>query len=331
VADPRELRFEEAADTAHCTQMSTHPHLRTRPPLRGAVSIARRLKHAAKRALGHGWRLGLYRGPSPLDLRPCDGNPIITRHDITDVHAGFVADPFLAPGGPGWYLFFEVYDLHASRGRIALAESADLQRWRYRGVVLDEPFHLSYPHVFHDSGHWWMIPETEAAASVRLYRAVEFPRRWVLVGELLSGLPFRDASVVHHAGRWWMFVETSADAAYDTLRLFSAPALTGPWAEHPDSPVVRGDATQARPAGRMVRHDGQLLRLAQDCAGAYGTRVGAFAVTDLTEQTYAEEYVSQVVGPTGEGWNAAGMHHVDAWRLPDGTWIAAVDGRRGRM
>lgn len=306
--------------------------VRTPPLPRGAVTAARRLKEAAKRVVGHGWRLGLYCGPSPLALQPCAANPILTRRDVTDVRAGFVADPFLAPGDPGWCVFFEVYDMRARRGRIALARTPDLRRWSYEGVVLDEPFHMSYPYVFRHAEQWWMVPETEAAASVRLYRAVQFPHRWSFERELLCGLPFRDASVVHDGGRWWLFVETSANAAYDTLRLYGAPALTGPWTQHPASPVVRGDATSARPAGRLVRHDGRLVRFAQDCATAYGTRVRAFAVTDLTERTYAERALAGVVvGPTGAGWNADGMHHVDAWPLPDGTWIAAVDGRRGRM
>ena len=29
---------------------------------------------------------------------------------------------------------------------------------------------------------------------------------------------------------------------------------------------------------------------------------------------------------TGNGWNAAGMHHVDAHQQPDGKWLACVDG-----
>jgi hypothetical protein len=30
----------------------------------------------------------------------------------------------------------------------------------------------------------------------------------------------------------------------------------------------------------------------------------------------------------GTGWNSEGMHHLDAQRLPDGTWLGAVDGWR---
>ena len=29
---------------------------------------------------------------------------------------------------------------------------------------------------------------------------------------------------------------------------------------------------------------------------------------------------------SGQGWNATGMHHLDAWQLDDGVWLAAVDG-----
>ena len=40
-------------------------------------------------------------------------------------------------------------------------------------IVLAEPFHLSYPYVFEWQGSHYMIPESGAAKSVRLYRASE--------------------------------------------------------------------------------------------------------------------------------------------------------------
>jgi hypothetical protein len=46
---------------------------------------------------GHWYALGLYAGPSPLELSPVPGirNPIFTYRDVTDVSAMFVADPFM--------------------------------------------------------------------------------------------------------------------------------------------------------------------------------------------------------------------------------------------
>jgi hypothetical protein len=114
---------------------------------------------------------------------------------------------------------------------------------------------------------------------------------------------------------------------HDTLRLYYADELTGPWVEHPKSPLVKGDASNARPAGRALVCDGKVVRFAQNSVPYYGTDVRAFEVTELTTRTYRERAVGRpVLGPGGSGWNACGMHHVDAHVLGDGSWIASVDG-----
>ena len=78
----------------------------------------------------------------------------------------------------------------------------------------------------------------------------------------------------------------------------------------------------------MLLHVGNLIRFTQDCFPTYGKQVRAFAITELTSSPYAEHEVtqSQVLVPESDGWNASGMHHVDAHCLEDGTFLACVDG-----
>jgi hypothetical protein len=117
-------------------------------------------------------------------------------------------------------------------------------------------------------------------------------------------------------------------AQYDTLRLFYADELTGPWREHPKSPVAEGNNRKARPAGRVRVIDGCPIRFAQDCYPRYGTRVRAFSISELNTKTYREKErpESPVLGPSGTGWNELGMHHVDPHEIAEGNWIACVDG-----
>jgi len=273
------------------------------------------------------WSIGIYRGDSPLALRPAVENPVLTARDVTDVAADFVADPFLLRDGGTWYLFFEVLESATQRGRIGLAESSDGLGWVYRGTALAEPFHLSYPYVFAWQGECFMVPETLDAGAVRLYRADPFPTRWRLAAELFAGR-FADPSLVCFDGRWWLFA-CPRPYEHDALCLWSAPAPAGPWREHPRSPLLTGDPRRARPAGRVLAHAGGLLRYAQDCHPFYGTAVRAFAVRELTATAYREEEAaaSPILGPAGSGWNGKGMHHVDPHPLPGGGWIACVDGR----
>lgn len=278
------------------------------------------------------WSIGIVTGASPLRLRHAPGtcNPVLTRYSVSDVRALFVADPFLIRVEDIWHMFFEVYNFDADRGEIAWATSRDGFAWTYQKVVLREPFHLSYPYVFEWQGRYYMIPETHQTESVRLYEAKAFPTDWVCTDTLLQGHRFADSSIFMSDDHWWLFTETSPALAHDTLRLYHAPALRGPWQEHPRSPIVRTNPHIARPAGRVVRDGSRFLRFAQDCSPVYGTRVRGFEITNLTPSTYRERPASfwPLFGPSWRLWTQGGMHHIDAQRLNSHQWIAAVDGWR---
>ncbi len=247
--------------------------------------------------------------------------------------AAYVADPFMLEVDHAWYLFFEVMDQdrRGGRGRIGFAHSANAVQWAYQHIVLDEPFHLSYPYVFEWAGEYYMTPECHQTRSVRLYKAAPFPSRWVYVATLVDGGEFADPSIVRFNDRWWLFASLgAAPRRAERLHLFSADHLLGPWNEHPSSPVINGDPHIARPAGRLIVTNGSVVRYAQDCHPIYGRQVRAFEITMLTARDYRERPLSRkpVLRPTGVGWNAIGMHHVDAHALPGGKWIACVDGWR---
>jgi hypothetical protein len=276
------------------------------------------------------WSIGIYAGNSPLELRPAPRitNPVLTRDDVSDVAAVLVADPFMVREDANWFMFFELLNWRTNKGEIGLATSNDGLHWRYQQRVLVEPFHLSYPYVFRDGHAYYMIPEARQSRSVRLYRAADFPTSWSFVGVLLKGTHLVDASVFRQAGRWWMLVGDTSDRSHDTLRLYFSSSVTGPWAEHPSSPIVIGDPSIARPAGRVIVEEGRVFRFAQNCQPWYGLDVRAFEITDLTPTTYVEVALSAspILAGGGERWKSRGMHHVDAQRCEDSSWHACVDG-----
>ena len=269
-------------------------------------------------------------GDSPFALRPPEHviNPVLARHDVSDVNAVFVADPFMLPVNDCWYMFFEVVNRKTKKGEIGLATSKDGFEWTYKQIVLAEPFHLSYPYVFDWDGEYYMIPESYQAGAVRLYKADEFPNQWRFVTSLLTGPYYADSSVFRYNNRWWLFTETNAEIKSDTLRLYYADELAGPWREHPKSPVVSGNAHIARPAGRVLVQEDGIIRYTQDCEPVYGTRVRAFEMTELTLTHYNERPLGDepILGPSGKGWNKSGMHHIDPHYLEKGRVIACVDG-----
>ena len=277
------------------------------------------------------WSIGIYAGESPFNLGPTSNthNPVLSSTDVTDLRAVFVADPFMIRANDNWYMFFEVLNQATERGEIGLATSSDGLSWTYQQIVLAEPFHLSYPYVFEWGGECYLLPETLGAQALRLYRAETFPTRWSPVASLVEG-SYADPSIFRREHKWWMLACTTP-YSHDTLRLYFADELFGPWREHPANPIVSGNKHNARPAGRVLTLDGKLIRFSQDCAPVYGTQVRAFEIQQLTATSYVEEEVrtSPILVASGAGWNAVGMHHVDAHLCEDGSWIACVDGRAG--
>ncbi len=274
------------------------------------------------------WSIGIYRSSSPYTFSTQHRwvNPVLTAEDVTDAPAEFVADPFLAREGPTWYLFFEVCNSDTQQGDIAVASSRDTRRWKYDRIVLDEPFHLSYPYVFACEGDHYLIPESFEANAIRLYKATDFPHQWSFVGNLIENNDFVDPSIVRFDGRWWIFVSTVREG--DALRLYYADDLMGPWTEHPKSPVARASENVVRPGGRVLEYEDRLIRYQQDLDPTWNHQVWAFEVTELTTTTYEEKRLSAepILAASGSGWNEKAMHHIDPHQVGDGEWIASVDG-----
>lgn len=289
-------------------------------------------KRARRTALSHPdvWSIGIYTGASPFKLSPEPrvSNPVLSRGDVSDVPAAFVADPFMVRVDGLWHMFFEVMNSRSDKGQIGLAVSANGLSWEYRQIVLDEPFHLSYPYVFEWKGEHYMIPETLEPRAVRLYKADSFPTSWRLVGTLIDG-EYADPSIFRFQDRWWLFACTTP-YQHDTLRLYFADDLLGPWVEHPRSPIIERNDRIARPGGRVLVFDDRVVRFTQDCYPMYGSQVRAFEISPLSPIEYSEREAleSPILKGSGNGWNRSAMHTVDLHPTRDGRWIACVDGMR---
>ncbi|MCC7299686.1 MAG: hypothetical protein IT583_01245 [Verrucomicrobia bacterium] len=279
-----------------------------------------RANHLLRREL---WSIGIVRGETPFQLA-VPGNPILRARDITDTAARMVADPFAVQESGQWYLFFEIDSVSTHQGEIGLATSTDTTNWVYQQIVLDEPFHLSYPYVFKWDGVYYMIPESHKANAIRLYRADPFPTHWTHVTDLIQG-DYQDPSIVRYDNRWWIFASTGQN---ENMEIFYADKLTGPWCAHPKNPVIPGDRTRARCGGRIREINGNLVRFAQDCLTRYGHRLQGFKITTLTLEDYKEQSLEEnpLLVPDGSGWNAYRMHQLDLYQTGTNSWIGFVDG-----
>ena len=274
------------------------------------------------------WTIGIYRSDSPFYFNKLQGwiNPLLRAEDVTDVRARFVADPFLVKEGETWNLFFEVYNNDTKQGDLAVATSKNTWIWDYEKVILDEAFHLSYPYVFQSDGNYYLIPESFEDNSIRLYKADPFPTHWSYVKTLVQGRDYVDNSIIYYGGKWWLFSSVTSN---DMLYLHYADSLTGPWKEHPQSPIVRQDVHKARPSGRLLVYENKLYRFTMDVNPPVGThQVMAYEITDMTTDSYSEQLAQErpVIKASGSGWNGQAMHQLDPVQVDSDLWIASVDG-----
>jgi hypothetical protein len=86
-----------------------------------------------------------------------------------------------------------------------------------------------------------------------------------------------------------MFAATrdGAGSWSDTLSIYSASEILGPWKAHCANPVLIDQAT-ARPAGAFVKRGGALWRPVQDGSAGYGTGIGLVEVLRLDHSGYEQ-------------------------------------------
>ena len=258
-----------------------------------------------------------------------EDRPVLTAKDTKNRKVAYVADPFLIFNNGIYYMFFEALKNGDGfkKGVIGLSVSKNLKRWKFKKIVLDEPFHLSYPNIFYWGGKFYMLPESQEAKSVRLYEADNFPERWKFVKTLLEGKNFVDPTIFYHKNKFWMFL---SDTSNCILYLYYSDTLEGIWNEHPKSPIIKNDFSKARPAGSVFPVGNRLIRIAQDYFKSYGYSVRAFEITRLNTEEYEEKELpeSPFIKGTGSGWNQDGMHHLSVHQIRDNEWVASVDGKK---
>lgn len=260
----------------------------------------------------------------PIKQVPCDSSSLLTDPLI------IAADPFVFVHNGRVYLFLE-YNTFCIPGVVRMISTDDFIHWSEPKTVLKESYHLSYPFVFEDHGKVYMIPETCADHSVRLYEADDddlshFTFKTTLLEANQEpygkhGL-FLDTSVYQKDGIYYLMTSTIVDNK-NQLLLYTAPSLLGPYQLHPQSPVATGN-DYGRNAGSLLAIEGKLYRVAQDCVEDYGDNVHVFEVIELSEQSYAERLIHNNIFDRNSQLYRLGGHQYNICKLGD-QYVYATD------
>ncbi|MBB6327827.1 hypothetical protein FHS59_003470 [Algoriphagus iocasae] len=210
---------------------------------------------------------------------------------IPNPKGSYLADPFLVEEGDEKYLFAEQFDYSKRKGVISFAQISDGKISEFR-TAIEETFHLSYPFLFQEGEEWFMLIESSASKSLRLYKAKEFPKKWKLYKTWFEGYEMYDPTIVKKDGLFWLFVNVKPHpgaSSFDELSLFySEDLLTGDWISHPLNPII-SDVRSSRPAGNLFFENGTWYRPAQDSAKHYGHQIRIQEIIKWDKDNFSEK------------------------------------------
>jgi hypothetical protein len=218
---------------------------------------------------------------------------------ITPPNYKYWADPFFVELDNIVYIFVEEYIYSQKKGTIALIEiDKTSKKWNYKGIVLSEDFHLSFPNVFNYNGTFYMIPECQNSNQVRLYKAINFPFEWILERVLIDDVSAVDPIFYKDNNTFFLFINKSSfinsSASSNLCLYFSNDLLTGKFIKYENNPIS-SDIKISRNAGNIFKIGNKIYRPSQDCSHRYGYAINLNEICDLTSKTYKEKKVLSIL------------------------------------
>lgn len=211
---------------------------------------------------------------------------------LPDLKSSFIADPFVFSKDNQDYIFYERYCYVKRKGVISVY---DINTGTHNDII-EESYHLSFPFIFSQEGKYYIIPQSENN-SVDLYQATEFPLKWEKVKALISSSSshYADAIIEHHDSIYFLIVNEYKNN-FDSNRymnIYYSSSLFGDFYPHVKNPVKIDDSS-SRNAGKIQNHNGDLIRLSQDCKISYGHSINIMKIDKLTIDDYQESIADEI-------------------------------------
>lgn len=201
----------------------------------------------------------------------------------------WAADPFIFEYNNKTYLFAELYDRICRRGKIGYCEISEGSYTAWR-IVLNMPWHLSYPYIFKYDNDIYMIPESYAGNEIAVYKAITFPDTWKRVYIICKNCVAVDSTLYMTKDRTWM-TTLQFDDNEPKLLLYSFEQD----GSIKNTYVICKNNNDIRPAGKFFEHDNKIIRPAQDCSESYGYAINFYHVTKLNDSDYEEKLICKVL------------------------------------
>ncbi len=210
----------------------------------------------------------------------------------------FYADPFIWSKNQRSVCFVEDFDYISNTASISAVEIFEDNSYKILSTVIKEPFHLSFPYLFEYEDTLYMVPESTADNSVRLYKCIEFPMKWEFEKYLMKEIKTADTMIFEFNDRWWLFTNMSTpsndDQAAQLFIFYADNPLSDEWIAHENNPVVF-NSNFGRNAGILFGEDKTVFRVRQKQEfNVYGARFSIAKITNLSPTEYEEVTINSI-------------------------------------
>lgn len=209
----------------------------------------------------------------------------------------FWADPHLIFKDDKYFIFIEELIYKTNKGHISVIELDQSGNYKTPQIVLERPYHLSFPFIFEYNHEYYMVPESHQNKTIELWRCISFPDKWEFVMNLMEDVFAIDSTLIFYDNKWWIFttiIENENFKAWDELFIFySTELFSNTWTPHKRNPVI-SDVSRARQAGKIFSYKDDLFRPSQNCSGRYGYGLKLNRIEILNETEYKEAEVSSI-------------------------------------
>lgn len=194
----------------------------------------------------------------------------------------WAADPFLFKYKDKVYVFAELWLYKENKGAIGYCCLNNKKKgWK---IVIKEPYHLSYPFLFEFENNIYMCPESYQNNTISLYKAISFPDRWEKLAPIETGIRAVDTTLFNYDNNLFGFTFSLDQQALLLFKLNTHGKFT---LEFLENNPINNDLSTARMAGNIVRKDGKLIRVSQDCSNIYGEAL-MFSYFNIEKNVYTE-------------------------------------------
>ncbi len=188
-------------------------------------------------------------------------------HEFKGKQGYWYADPMLLFYDNKYYLFCEAFNNKKQIGEIAVS-LFDGNQWQEPRVIISNNYHMSYPCVFRVAGSFYMIPESQEANRLEMYKAEEFPYKWRKINNLLENTRIADPTVWEYDGKMYLAGYTEKNPY--KLNFYQLDVLNKAIKYFF---TVNYEKNIGRPAGYLIKQSDSYLRPVQDCQQLYGRSI----------------------------------------------------------